>query len=190
MENDYFDAQDDFDGFEYDLEEEVDEERSFKLESVHVGGFKLGSNSKRSTAWNEERQRLTTMQWLVENAAATLSLSSLSIAYEFKKMIVDEHDVVATLRFIDAGKSYYGVNQKDLEGKTEEISKSVYNYDKVDKVIFAVNSSFLAVGFSLVNGIARILSDKPPADGEVIGINGCNEPQVGVTSRGGFLWNC
>ncbi|XP_074573242.1 protein PLASTID MOVEMENT IMPAIRED 1-like [Curcuma longa] len=43
-----------------------EEERSFKLESVHVGGIKLGSNSK-GTAWDGEKQRLTAMQWLVEN---------------------------------------------------------------------------------------------------------------------------
>ncbi|KAG6538139.1 hypothetical protein ZIOFF_003250 [Zingiber officinale] len=53
------------------LGEVVEEERSFKLESVYVGGFKLCSNNKR-TAWNKEKQRLTTMQWLVKNAAATL----------------------------------------------------------------------------------------------------------------------
>ncbi|KAG6533827.1 hypothetical protein ZIOFF_007705 [Zingiber officinale] len=97
------------------LGEIVEEERSFKLESVYVGGFNLCTNNKR-TAWNKEKQRLTTMQWLVKNAAATLSY-----------------------------------------------------------VIFAVNSSFLAARFSLVDGGAKIISDKPPIDGEVIGIDGCNE---------------
>ncbi|XP_074586246.1 protein PLASTID MOVEMENT IMPAIRED 1-like [Curcuma longa] len=43
------------------------EERRFELESVHVGGLKLGSDSKIKSAWDGEKQRLTAMQWLVEN---------------------------------------------------------------------------------------------------------------------------
>ncbi|KAG6512348.1 protein PLASTID MOVEMENT IMPAIRED 1-like [Zingiber officinale] len=43
------------------------EERRFKLESVHVGGLKLGSDSKIRSAWDGEKQRLTAMQWLMEN---------------------------------------------------------------------------------------------------------------------------
>ncbi|KAG6538128.1 hypothetical protein ZIOFF_003239 [Zingiber officinale] len=120
------------------LGEVVEEERSFKLESVYVGGFKLCSNNKR-TAWNKEKQRLTTMQWLVKNAAATLII--LNLLSNYIKQFIECH------------------MRKDLEDKTEEISKPVYNYDKVDKVIFAVNSSFLAAGFSLVDGGARIISD-------------------------------
>ncbi|KAG6503652.1 protein PLASTID MOVEMENT IMPAIRED 1-like [Zingiber officinale] len=50
------------------LGEVAEEERSFKLESVHVGGLKLGPNSK-ATAWDGEKQRLTAKQWLVENGA-------------------------------------------------------------------------------------------------------------------------
>ncbi|KAG6469973.1 hypothetical protein ZIOFF_070912 [Zingiber officinale] len=128
------------------LGEVVEEERSFKLESVHVGGFKLDSNRKR-TAWKKEKQRLTTMQC---NSESSIKLYQTT---------------------------YCITSEKDLEGKIEEISKPVYNYDKVDKVIFAVNSSFLAAGFSLVDGGARILLDKPPTNGEVIRIDGCNDPE-------------
>ncbi|KAG6468200.1 hypothetical protein ZIOFF_072772 [Zingiber officinale] len=80
------------------LGEVVEEERSFKLENVHVG--------------------------------------VLSIVHAFKKMIVDEQDVVATLA--------------DL------LIRRILPRD----------------------GGASILLDKPPTNGEVIGIDGCNEPEV------------
>ncbi|CAL9076052.1 unnamed protein product [Musa acuminata var. zebrina] len=47
-------------------DDQPDDERRFKLISLHVGGVKLSSNRKRST-WDGEKQRLTAMQWLVEN---------------------------------------------------------------------------------------------------------------------------
>ncbi|MED6156017.1 hypothetical protein PIB30_010948 [Stylosanthes scabra] len=44
--------------------EEEEEEKKFKLSSMHVGGFKVRSSTKKN-AWDNERQRLTAMQWLV-----------------------------------------------------------------------------------------------------------------------------
>ncbi|KAI9113944.1 hypothetical protein K1719_015195 [Acacia pycnantha] len=41
-----------------------DEEKKFKLTSMHVGGVKLRSGTKRS-GWVSEKKRLTAMQWLV-----------------------------------------------------------------------------------------------------------------------------
>ncbi|KAJ1394214.1 NT-type C2 domain [Sesbania bispinosa] len=41
-----------------------EEEKRFKVMSMHVGGFKVRSGTK-SNAWDSERQRLTAMQWLV-----------------------------------------------------------------------------------------------------------------------------
>ncbi|XP_027340346.1 protein PLASTID MOVEMENT IMPAIRED 1-like [Abrus precatorius] len=41
-----------------------EEEKGFKVTSVHVGGFKVRSGTKKN-AWDSERQRLTAMQWLV-----------------------------------------------------------------------------------------------------------------------------
>nr|KYP61465.1 hypothetical protein KK1_015955 [Cajanus cajan] len=39
-------------------------EKRFKVASMHVGGFKVRSGTKKS-AWDSEKQRLTAMQWLV-----------------------------------------------------------------------------------------------------------------------------
>ncbi|KAJ1437820.1 NT-type C2 domain [Sesbania bispinosa] len=41
-----------------------EEEKRFKVMSMHVGGFKVRSSTKKN-AWDSERQRLTAMQWLV-----------------------------------------------------------------------------------------------------------------------------
>ncbi|KAK7320147.1 hypothetical protein RJT34_04881 [Clitoria ternatea] len=40
------------------------EEKKFKVISMHVGGFKVRSGTKKS-GWDGEKQRLTAMQWLV-----------------------------------------------------------------------------------------------------------------------------
>ncbi|KAK7271203.1 hypothetical protein RJT34_26907 [Clitoria ternatea] len=52
--NDYFDGDDD------------DEEKRFKVRSMHVGGFKVRSGATKNKAWDTEKQRLTAMQWLIE----------------------------------------------------------------------------------------------------------------------------
>ena len=44
--------------------DEEDEEKRFKVKSLHVGGLKVRSRGKRSV-WDSEKQRLTAMQWLV-----------------------------------------------------------------------------------------------------------------------------
>ncbi|CAL5215311.1 unnamed protein product [Lathyrus oleraceus] len=41
-----------------------EEEKRFKLISMHVGGFKVRSSTKKN-GWDNEKQRLTAMQWLV-----------------------------------------------------------------------------------------------------------------------------
>ncbi|TYI33216.1 hypothetical protein ES332_A04G117700v1 [Gossypium tomentosum] len=41
-----------------------DEEKRFKVMSLHVGGLKVGTPGKRNI-WDSERHRLTAMQWLV-----------------------------------------------------------------------------------------------------------------------------
>ncbi|CAJ2675973.1 unnamed protein product [Trifolium pratense] len=41
-----------------------EEEKRFKVTSMHVGGFKVRSSTKKN-AWDNEKQRLTAMQWLV-----------------------------------------------------------------------------------------------------------------------------
>ncbi|KAF7834592.1 protein PLASTID MOVEMENT IMPAIRED 1 [Senna tora] len=41
-----------------------DEEKRFKVRSMHVGGFKVRSGKKKN-GWDSEKQRLTAMQWLV-----------------------------------------------------------------------------------------------------------------------------
>lgn len=41
-----------------------EEERRFKVTSLHVGGLKVRGGGKRN-AWDSEKQRLTAMQWLV-----------------------------------------------------------------------------------------------------------------------------
>ncbi|XP_042416402.1 uncharacterized protein LOC122005433 [Zingiber officinale] len=53
----------------------------------------------------------------------------------------------------------------------------MYDDYEIDKVVFIVHTSFLAVKFLLVDTGARTLSDKPPIDGKVVGIDGCNEPE-------------
>ena len=46
---------------------EDDEEKRFKVTSMHVGGFKVRSASATmKNAWDSEKQRLTAMQWLAE----------------------------------------------------------------------------------------------------------------------------
>lgn len=41
-----------------------EDEKRFKVTSMHVGGFKVRSSTKKN-AWDNEKQRLTAMQWLV-----------------------------------------------------------------------------------------------------------------------------
>ncbi|RDX66960.1 Protein PLASTID MOVEMENT IMPAIRED 1, partial [Mucuna pruriens] len=45
-----------------------EEEKRFKVTSMHVGGLKVRSATKTSNAyaWDSEKQRLTAMQWLIE----------------------------------------------------------------------------------------------------------------------------
>ncbi|KAJ8762122.1 hypothetical protein K2173_007272 [Erythroxylum novogranatense] len=45
-------------------EDKYDDEKRFKVTSLHVGGLKVRSVGKRNM-WDSERQRLTAMQWLV-----------------------------------------------------------------------------------------------------------------------------
>lgn len=47
-----------------DKEDNYNEEKKFKVTSLHVGGLKLRKGGKRNM-WDAERQRLTAMQWLV-----------------------------------------------------------------------------------------------------------------------------
>ncbi|KAA0064661.1 hypothetical protein IC582_015210 [Cucumis melo] len=52
---------------EVEMEEKTskyEEERRFKVKSMHVGGLKVRGGGKRN-AWDGEKQRLTAMQWLV-----------------------------------------------------------------------------------------------------------------------------
>lgn len=52
---------------EAEMEEKTskyEEERRFKVTSMHVGGLKVRGGGKRN-AWDSEKQRLTAMQWLV-----------------------------------------------------------------------------------------------------------------------------
>ncbi|KEH26956.1 putative EEIG1/EHBP1 domain-containing protein [Medicago truncatula] len=49
-----------------DDHDEDDEEKRFKVSSMHVGGFKVRSGGGRKNAWESEKQRLTSMQWLIE----------------------------------------------------------------------------------------------------------------------------
>ncbi|XP_015885653.2 protein PLASTID MOVEMENT IMPAIRED 1 [Ziziphus jujuba] len=46
-------------------EDKCEEEKRFKMASLHVGGLKVRTKGKRN-AWDSEKQRLTAMQWLVE----------------------------------------------------------------------------------------------------------------------------
>ncbi|XP_045801325.1 protein PLASTID MOVEMENT IMPAIRED 1-like [Trifolium pratense] len=45
---------------------EDDEEKRFKVSSMHVGGFKVRSGDGRKNGWDSVKQRLTSMQWLIE----------------------------------------------------------------------------------------------------------------------------
>ncbi|KAK7291393.1 hypothetical protein RIF29_06497 [Crotalaria pallida] len=55
-------------GNDYD-HEGGEEEKKFKVISMHVGGFKVRSGTTTTTksAWESEKLRLTAMQWLIEN---------------------------------------------------------------------------------------------------------------------------
>ncbi|XP_047158218.1 protein PLASTID MOVEMENT IMPAIRED 1-like [Vigna umbellata] len=44
-----------------------DEEKRFKVTSMHVGGLKVRSATKNNSEWDSEKQRLTAMHWLIEN---------------------------------------------------------------------------------------------------------------------------
>ncbi|QCD95069.1 hypothetical protein DEO72_LG5g3162 [Vigna unguiculata] len=44
-----------------------DEEKRFKVTSMHVGGLKVRSATKNNNEWDSEKQRLTAMHWLIEN---------------------------------------------------------------------------------------------------------------------------
>ncbi len=44
--------------------DKYDDEKRFKLTSLHVGGLKIRTSGKRNV-WDTEKQRLTAMQWLV-----------------------------------------------------------------------------------------------------------------------------
>ncbi|KAJ7974616.1 protein PLASTID MOVEMENT IMPAIRED 1 [Quillaja saponaria] len=46
-------------------DDDNDEEKKFKVMSLHVGGLKVRTVGKRNS-WDGEKQRLTAMQWLVE----------------------------------------------------------------------------------------------------------------------------
>ncbi|TKY45028.1 hypothetical protein E2542_SST31312 [Spatholobus suberectus] len=43
-----------------------EEEKRFKVTSMHVGGLKVRSGTMNNNAWDSEKQRLTAMQWLIE----------------------------------------------------------------------------------------------------------------------------
>ncbi|ESW24428.1 hypothetical protein PHAVU_004G130100 [Phaseolus vulgaris] len=43
-----------------------DEEKRFKVTSMHVGGLKVRSATQNSNGWDSEKQRLTAMHWLIE----------------------------------------------------------------------------------------------------------------------------
>ncbi|KAK3232040.1 hypothetical protein Dsin_003921 [Dipteronia sinensis] len=45
-------------------EDKYDEEKRFKVASLHIGGLKLRSGEKRNV-WDTEKQKLTAMQWLL-----------------------------------------------------------------------------------------------------------------------------
>ncbi|CAK8534229.1 unnamed protein product [Lathyrus sativus] len=49
-----------------DGEEEEEEEKRFRVSSMHVGGFKVRSGDGKKNGWDGEKQRLTSMQWLIE----------------------------------------------------------------------------------------------------------------------------
>ncbi|CAL5186638.1 unnamed protein product [Lathyrus oleraceus] len=47
-------------------DEEEEEEKRFRVSSMHVGGFKVRSGDGKKNGWDSEKQRLTSMQWLIE----------------------------------------------------------------------------------------------------------------------------
>jgi hypothetical protein len=49
-----------------DRYEDDEEEKRFKVSSMHVGGFKVRSGDGRKNGWDSVKQRLTSMQWLIE----------------------------------------------------------------------------------------------------------------------------
>ena len=51
-------------GSECDHYQDNEEEKEFKVTSMHVGSLKVRSVTK--NAWDSEKQRLTAMQWLIE----------------------------------------------------------------------------------------------------------------------------
>ncbi|XP_061343604.1 protein PLASTID MOVEMENT IMPAIRED 1-like [Gastrolobium bilobum] len=51
--------------YEDEDDEEEEEEKRFKVTSMHVGGFKVRSATKKN-AWDTEKQRLAAMHWLIE----------------------------------------------------------------------------------------------------------------------------
>ncbi|CAN1759514.1 Protein PLASTID MOVEMENT IMPAIRED 1 [Linum perenne] len=51
-------------GSKAEINEKHEEEKMFKVKSLHLGGLKISTKGKRNT-FDTERQRLTAMQWLV-----------------------------------------------------------------------------------------------------------------------------
>ncbi|KAL5845500.1 hypothetical protein ACOSQ4_011458 [Xanthoceras sorbifolium] len=51
-------------------ENNYDEEKRFKVTSLHIGGLKVRSEGKRNV-WDSEKQKLTAMQWLLEYGLGT-----------------------------------------------------------------------------------------------------------------------
>ncbi|XP_068334979.1 protein PLASTID MOVEMENT IMPAIRED 1-like [Pyrus communis] len=47
-----------------------EEEKRFKVTSMHVGGLKVRTKGGKRNAWDSERQRLTAMQWLISYGLA------------------------------------------------------------------------------------------------------------------------
>lgn len=43
-----------------------DDEKRFRVSSMHVGGFKVRSGDGKKNGWDSEKKRLTSMQWLIE----------------------------------------------------------------------------------------------------------------------------
>ncbi|KAG5013129.1 protein PLASTID MOVEMENT IMPAIRED 1-like [Glycine soja] len=57
-------SEEDTKGSECDHYQDDEEEKMFKVTSMHMGGLKVRSVTK--NAWDSEKQRLTAMQWLIE----------------------------------------------------------------------------------------------------------------------------
>ncbi|CAI8594950.1 unnamed protein product [Vicia faba] len=47
-------------------DDHYEDEKRFRVSSMHVGGFKVRSGDGKKNGWDSEKQRLTSMQWLVE----------------------------------------------------------------------------------------------------------------------------